>query len=234
VPLQGALVRSLTIRALRQVSVEERNVIAVWLRERIEAESEAAQVAEPATAYTNNLPPYMSLDEYFEFESKSQRRYEYVNGVIYAMTGASLAHNNIAGTLFTSFKAHLRDPCRVFITDAKLKIASATDQIIYYPDLIVACNQQEWGRDYVCNPKLVVEVLSPSTEGIDRREKAMAYRCVSSIEEYVVVEQEEPMVIVQRRAENWKHQIYAGPGAMLQLRSISLEIPLLQIYEGVL
>jgi Uma2 family endonuclease len=86
----------------------------------------------------------------------------------------------------------------------------------------------------VRNPKLVVEILSPSTKHIDRREKAMTYRRIASVEEYVLVAQDELEVIVQRRAENWRPQSCAAREAMVEFRSIGLSVPLAQIYEGTL
>lgn len=220
---------------LRRISPDERSLVAAWLRECIDGESDASRVAEPAAAYAETPPPYMTLDEYFEFEERSQLRHEYVNGVVYAMSGASLAHNEISSALLSAFRAHLRGgPCRAFINDVKLRISSASDQIIYYPDLMVACNPSEWGTHFVCNPKLIVEVLSPTTMDIDRREKGMTYRRVDSIEEYVLVEQGQHKVTVNRRAENWTPQMYAGLGAVAEFRSLSLFVPLAQIYEDTL
>jgi Uma2 family endonuclease len=180
-------------------------------------------------------PPFMTIDEYMKFEEESSFRHEYVNGVVHAMSGPSLAHARITGELFVAFKTHLRgSPCEPFATDLKLRIRSETDEIVYYPDVVVACNRDEWGTNYVCNPKLVVETLSPSTEHIDRREKAMTYRRVASIEEYVLLEQDEHKVIVHRRAENWKPHLYMDPQAVAEFRSLGISVPLAQIYEGTL
>jgi Uma2 family endonuclease len=180
-------------------------------------------------------PPFMTIEEYMEFEEHSQFRHEYVNGIVHAMSGPSLAHVRIAGELFVAFKTHLRgSSCEPFATDAKLRIRSETDEIVYYPDIVVACNRDEWGTNYLCNPRLVAEVLSPSTEHIDRREKAMTYRRVTSIAEYALLEQDEHKVIVHRRAENWRPRAYTGPQAVVEFRSIGLSVPLAQIYEGTL
>jgi Uma2 family endonuclease len=222
-------------QSLREISADERGVILEWLEERLENELPGLSVAEPASAYAHTLPPYMTVDEYFAFEEMSELRHEYVNGVVYAMSSSSVAHAMIAEELSSALKAHLRvGPCRVFTTTIALRISSATDEFVYHPDLIVACNQEGWGKNYMSNPKLVAEVLSPSTKAIDRREKAMAYRRVSSIEEYVLLEQDEHRVIVHRRDEDWKPQVLAGPQAILELRSISLAVPLAQIYAGTL
>ena len=220
--------------ALKDLSTNERDTIAKWLQDLISAPDRDYRVEEPQPAYAR-AQPFMTLDEYMKLEEESAFRHEYVNGVVHAMSGPSVAHARITVELLVAFKTHLRgSPCEPFATDAKLQIRSETDEIVYYPDVVVACNRDEWGTNYVCNPKLVIETLSPSTQHIDRREKAMTYRRVSSIEEYVLLEQDEHKVIVHRRAENWKPHIYMGPQAVAEFRAIGLSVPLAQIYEGTL
>jgi Uma2 family endonuclease len=220
--------------ALEDLSTDGRHAIAKWLEELISASDRSYRVEEPQPAYAH-AQPFMTVDEYMEFEEQSSFRHEYVNGVVYAMSGPSLAHVRMTGELWFAFKTHLRgSPCEPFATDAKLRIRLETDDIVYYPDVVVACNRDEWGTNYVCNPKLVIEILSPSTGHIDRREKAMTYRRVSSIEEYVLLEQDEPKVIVHRRTENWKPHMYIGLEAVAEFRAIGLSVPLAQIYEGTL
>ena len=221
--------------ALKHLSTDERDTIANWLQELAGTPDRGCRVEEPQPAHARAQPPFMTLDEYMEFEEQSSFRHEYVNGVVYAMSGPSLAHARITGELFVAFKTHLRgSPCEPFATDVKLRIRSETDEIVYYPDVVVACNRDEWGTNYVCNPKLVIETLSPSTGHIDRREKAMTYRRVSSIEEYVLLEQDTHKVIVHRRAENWKPHLYMGAQAVAEFRCIGLSVPLAQIYGGTL
>ena len=221
--------------ALRHLSTDEREAIANWLQKLASTPDRSYGVEEPQPAYARAQPPLMTVEEYMEFEEQSSFRHEYVNGVVHAMSGPSVAHVRITGELFVAFKSHLRgSPCEPFATDLKLRIRSETDEIFYYPDVVVACNRDEWGTNYVCNPKLVVETLSPSTEHIDRREKAMTYRRVATIEEYVLLEQDEHKVIVHRRAENWKPQTYMGPQGAAEFRCIGLSVPLAQIYRGTL
>jgi Uma2 family endonuclease len=221
--------------ALKWLRDDELNGVTDWLRERVDSETGSDAVAEPASASALRAPSYMTIDEYFELEEASQFKHEYINGVVYAMSGPTVAHARVTGELFIAFKARLRGgPCEAFATDVMLQIRSDTDEIIYRPDLVVACNREEWGKNYVCNPKLVVEVLSPSTEHIDRREKATTYRAVRSIEEYVLVEQDEYRVTAHRRADNWTPRVYSGGEAVVELPSISLAIPLKQIYAGTL
>ena len=221
--------------ALERLSIGEREVISDWLQKLTEAQLPGSTVAEPRSSYAAVQPPFMTVDEYMEFEEKSPVRHEYVNGAIYAMNGVSVAHARIARELVVAVIGHLRGgPCELFSTDLKLQIRSDTDDVIYYPDMMIACQRDDWGPNYVRNPKLVAEILSPSTQHIDRREKAMTYRRIASLEEYVLLAQDDHRVVVQRRAENWRPQVYSGPQATVDFRSIGLSVPLAQIYEGTL
>jgi Uma2 family endonuclease len=221
--------------ALKQLHTDDRHAIASWLDKLIDSRYVTFGVEEPQPAYAPLNPSYMTVEEFLEFAESSPLRYEYVNGVIHAMTAPAIAHSRIAGELFVAVKAHLRDgPCELFATAVNLYIRSAGDEIVYIPDLVVACNREEWDKNWLCNPKLVAEILSPSTRGIDLREKAMVYRRVASIEEYVLLEQSEHRITVHRRADNWKPQVYSGPEAVAEFRSISLSVPLPQIYSGTL
>ncbi len=222
-------------QALSQLSWDELAMVADWLEDFSNVPSTQYRVGEAKPAYVRTEYPYMSLEEYFEFEENSQLRHEYVNGYVYAMSGPSLAHVRITGELFFAFKTHLRGTaCEPFASDAKLRIQADSDDIVYYPDVVVACNRHEWGESFVCNPKLVIEVLSPSTKHIDRREKAMTYRRVSSIEEYALVRQDEFELTLHRRIDKWRPQVFCGPESVAQFRSIGLTVPLANLYAGTL
>ena len=222
-------------QALQRLSLAEREDIADWLQKLIDSQPPGCAVAEPRSSSEALQAPFMTVEEYLEYEEQSPLRHEYVNGAIYVMSGVSVAHARITLGLASAFRSHLRGgPCEAFSTDLKLLIRSDTDRIFYYPDVMVACQRDDWGPNFVRNPKLVAEILSPSTKHIDRREKAMTYRRIASVEEYVLVAQDELQVIVQRRAENWRPQSYSGPEATAEFRSIALSVPLSQIYEGTL
>jgi Uma2 family endonuclease len=98
----------------------------------------------------------------------------------------------------------------------------------------VSCRPEDRTEQAVRNPKLVVEILSRSTQHIDRREKAMTYQRVEAIEEYVLIAQDQPRVIVHRRLEGWRPMLSSGLNARVEFRSIGLQMPLAQIYEGTL
>jgi Uma2 family endonuclease len=228
--------------ALERLCSGEREVIATWLQELADLEHREYTVEAPRTAhaveesrpdYGASLPEYLTVDEYLKFEEKDPERHEYINGVLHAMAGASVAHNRIVEKLVLAFGNHLRGgPCDVFFVDLKLHLKIDEDEIFYYPDVVVACERAGWGPNYIHNPKLVVEVLSPSTQHIDRREKVQNYRRTVSIEEYVLVSQYEPKVTIHRRGENWRVHLFTGAEAIAEFRSIGLSLPLAQIYEG--
>jgi Uma2 family endonuclease len=219
--------------ALRQLPVEQRSTIELWLHELDDIQT-ANEVREAQPAYIDSDPFFMTLEEYFEFEEKSWIRHEFIDGVIFAMTGPSLAHNSITQNLVFAIRTHLkRGPCRVFSSDAKLVIRRAQSEISYYPDVIVDCRPDTRTTHYVQDPKLILEVLSPSTHLVDRREKLQNYRLIDSVEEYVLVGQQEQRVIVYPRAERWKPRVYGSLDAAMELRSIDLTVPLSELYADV-
>ena len=224
-------------QALRALSAAELESIADWLEWEVEeARYRTFHVREAQPEYASEEDAlFMTWEEYLAFEEQSPYRHEYVNGVVYAMSGASLAHNRIAQKLVVAFGSHLRGgPCEPFFLEAKLEIRTGRDKIMYYPDAMVSCRPEDRTDQIVRNPKLVVEILSKSTQHIDRREKAMTYQRVDAIEEYVLIAQSQPRVIVHRRAEGWQPMVYSSMDALVEFRSIGLEIPIARLYEGTL
>ena len=223
-------------RALRSLSAADLESIADWLEGQVEeSRYRTYHVREAQPEYVSEEPLFMSWDEYLAFEEQSPYRHEYVNGTVHAMSGASLAHNRIAQKLVIAFGTHLKGgPCEPFFLEAKLEIRAGRERIMYYPDLMVSCRPEDRTDQIVQNPKLVVEILSKSTQHIDRREKAMTYQRVEAIEEYALIAQHQPRVIVHRRAEGWRPMLCSGLDAQVEFRSIGLPLALAQIYEGTL
>lgn len=223
--------------ALCSLSATELESMADWLECEVEeSRYRAFHVREAKSEYVSEEEAlFMTWEEYLAFEEQSPYRHEYVNGTVYAMSGASLAHNRIAQKLVAAFGAHLEGgPCEPFFLEAKLEIRTGRDKIMYYPDVMVSCRPEDRTDQIVRNPKLVVEILSKSTQHIDRREKAMTYQRVAAIEEYVLISQNQPRVIVHRRAEDWRPMLYTETAAWVEFRSIGLSLPLEQMYQGVL
>ena len=179
----------------------------------------------------------ISEEEYLRLEAHSPVRHEYVNGEMFAMTGGTLRHNAIAGNLFVAVRTRLRDtPCRVFVNDVRVRVQKAN--AYYYPDLLVCCAREGQQVDLdavtVHDPILLIEILSQSTEGTDRREKLLAYRTLPCLLEYVLVSQDEPRVEIHRRGGDvgWEKLEYTA-GETVELRAVELKIAMQEIYEGV-
>ena len=176
---------------------------------------------------------WISPDEYLEGERSAEVRHEYVDGHVYAMAGASDDHNRIAGNIFAELRERLRGHrCEPFINDMKVKIPPAFADVYYYPDVLVACDPTDNARYFRERPTVIIEGLSPETERTDRREKAIAYRQIPTVEGYVLVEQERMAATILRRTEpGWQSHVIEGPGSILKLPGIGVEIPLERIYE---
>lgn len=183
-----------------------------------------------------NLPnpkPFLSVEDYIEGELHSEVKYEYLAGEAYAMAGASRAHNIITCNLGFALHAHVRGgPCQVFMSDMKVHLQQSGDDYFYYPDVMVACRGDDKAKYWCDQPKLIVEVLSESTERVDTREKLFAYQTIAALEEYVVVAQDRREVTVYRRSGGWGSQKLAGD-AVLELESVGLRVGLNEVYEGV-
>jgi Uma2 family endonuclease len=163
----------------------------------------------------------MSYAEYLAFEAASETKHEYVNGEVFAMAGGSLTHAALMMAVGTALSNALRDRrCRVLSSDARVR--SKATGMATYPGVTIVCDQIEADSEdphAVLNPRVIVEVLSDSTEAHDGGAKAARYRRIPSLREYVLVSQREPLVEVWRRNErgNWELfvEAHAGEGAEL-------------------
>ena len=181
------------------------------------------------------IPSGFNPQEYLALECKHPIRHEYRRGLVYAMAGGSDDHSRLAINLLTALNLHLRDSgCQFFSGDVKVNYA---DDFYYYPDAFVTCDPRDQQDKYVKRyPKLVAEVLSPSTGAFDRNEKFQDYRNLVSLEEYVLIAQGEMRVECWRKAstaEDWQMESY-GPTDSLHLKSIDLTLPTAELYRGVL
>lgn len=177
----------------------------------------------------------ISPTDYLEGEKVAKLRHEYVDGAVYAMSGSSKAHNLIAGNLVALLHGHLRGTlCRVFSSDVKVHSAWDWRERYYYPDVVVGCEAGDIDPYVVEQPKLIVEVLSASTERNDRADKFQAYRRLPNLEEYVLVAQDTMRVEVYRRETGWDLELFTVLDARFELRSVGLSLTVLDVYEGLL
>ncbi|HVS78043.1 MAG TPA: Uma2 family endonuclease, partial [Steroidobacteraceae bacterium] len=140
-------------------------------------------VAEPQTTY--RVDPYpLTFEEYLELEANSKIRHEYLAGEIFAMCGVTPRHNRIASRLHGAFRDHLKGgPCESYMSDVAVKLRMSRDDYAYYPDVMVVCGREKGEDRFFTDPKLIVEVLSPSTASVDRHEKRIAYKRIAALEE---------------------------------------------------
>ena len=138
----------------------------------------------------------VSEDEYLALERKSETKHELINGVIVAMAGASYEHNTTAANLLVALGMRLRGrPCRPLGSDQRIHIPATG--LYTYPDVSVVCGKPEFhskDRDTLLNPRVIIEVLSDSTEAYDRGAKFAHYRGIPSLAEYALAAQDEPMI----------------------------------------
>lgn len=186
--------------------------------------------SQPSHAYT--------LEEYFELELAAEEKYEFWNGEVFCMSGASLAHNQIAINIGGEARAQLRERgCRVFPSDLRVKVPAYPPY--RYPDLTALCGQPEiervGGLDVLTNPALIVEVLSSSTEAFDRGDKFTYYKSIASFSEYLLVAQHRPHVSQFVRQENgvWSFMEFNDLAESVRCASVPCVLALNEIYRDV-
>lgn len=174
----------------------------------------------------------ITVDEYIQGELASEVRHEYMGGEVYAMVGASDRHNLIAGNLFAALRPLVRGtPCQVFVSDMKVRLRVAEEDVFYYPDIVLACDPQDRATYFRSHPCLIVEVLSEGTARVDRREKLLAYSSIESLQEYLLIAQDRQEAELHRRQDGWR-AVRFTQGA-IPLKCLDTEIPLATIYEDV-
>ncbi|GAA6620904.1 Uma2 family endonuclease [Scytonema sp. NUACC26] len=177
---------------------------------------------------------YLSPEEYLEAEKSSFIKHEYIQGRIYAMSGASDAHVTITTNLIALLRNHVRGTgCRLYATDMKARIEALN--IFYYPDIMVTCDRRDLDCEYFKRyPCLIIEVLSPSTEAFDRGDKFIDYQELETLQEYVLISQTRQRVDCFRRNPEGRWVLYSYRGNQeLQLISINFSCSLADIYEDV-
>ena len=176
----------------------------------------------------------VSVADYLAAEAISDVRHEYLGGLVYAMAGETRDHNQIAQNLLFHLRQHIQGgPCKLYMSDIRVNFDLRNDEYYYYPDIVVTCDTLDNDKRFIRHPKLIIEVLSESTERVDKREKFFAYTSIASLEEYVLVAQDTKEVTVFRQANGWRAEKVSGPEAQLTFASLQIELPLAIVYEGV-
>ena len=180
---------------------------------------------------------YVTPDEYLATQRVSEDRGEYLDGVVYPMTGATVNHIRIVASLTAQLLNQLQGRnCDVLPIDIKVRMPDSRK--FFYPDLAVMCGELQYHddrRDVILNPDLIIEVLSPSTEAFDRGAKFQAYQTLESLKEYVLVAQDKPVIeqFVRRADGKWDYAVFHGLEASLSLPSIECTLNLSAVYARV-
>ena len=175
-----------------------------------------------------------SPEEYLSREELAESRSEYDDGVITAMAGSTVDHQQITQNSALSLDSKIRSSgCRVFPTEMKVRVESVNK--FYYPDITVICEQPEFyqdRRDTITNPILLIEVLSEKTEAKDRGEKFFAYQTLESIREYALISQDKYLVetFTKQSDGSWKYLATIGLESKIQLQSVGAELLMREIY----
>jgi Uma2 family endonuclease len=174
----------------------------------------------------------ISIARYLAEEERSNIRHEYVDGQVYAMTGASRRHGSIVNAMAFALTPIARQKhCQLFTSDMKVRLEIGGTTTFYYPDLLVTCDPADRETHFCLAPCLIAEVLSESTARIDRREKLLAYQTLPSLETYLLVEQTDRQVELYRRANAWR--VESVSQGELSLRCLDAALPVDAIYMDV-
>ena len=175
----------------------------------------------------------MSVEEYFHLEeTDTENRYEYIDGQVYLMAGGTFDHSMISGNIYSLLRGLLRGkPCRVYNSDIKVQISQKR---YFHPDVTVTCDPRDRGTgDLLRSPRVVFEVLSPSTELADRTWKLQNYLALPTMEEYFLVNTKSFKIEVYRKENGrWIYDIYKA-GETITLSSLSIHFPLGDAYLDV-
>jgi len=177
----------------------------------------------------------LTPEEYLRRERAAETKSEYYDGIVYALTGSSRRHNLIVTGLVGELKARLPHRCEVYPSDMRVRILKPTR--FFYPDVTVVCGEPRFAydeQDVLLNPLVIFEVLSESTTAFDRGRKFLSYQSIESLQEYVLVSQDDYLVEHYRRdTDQWVYTVERGLDAVLQLPSAECELPLREIYYRV-
>lgn len=177
--------------------------------------------------------PQITPEQYFAWEEKQPQKHELINGRAYAMSGGSKNHSLISVRLITLFANHLQDgACEVGNSDLRIKIVGADNYT--YPDISVTCDERDKSASqYITYPRLIVEVLSPSTESYDRAGKFRMYRKNPVLEDYLLVSSTSVEIDLYHKKDTGEWLIINYQiGDIVELKSINLSFPIEQIYRN--
>ncbi len=178
--------------------------------------------------------PTFSATDYLAWEAEQPERHEFLDGDVFAMAGAEDRHITVGGNLYIALRQHLSgSPCRTYMSDMRLHVADANSY--FYPDVLVSCSALDAASSMVkTEPKLIIEVLSPSTAAYDRGLKFSYYRSLPSLEEYVLIDLATRTTDSYRKGADgfWVLHPFAK-GDTVTLASVALDITPAQLFAEV-
>jgi Uma2 family endonuclease len=176
-----------------------------------------------------------TTQRYLDYDQTSDTRHEYFQGDVYDMAGASRKHSLLNTNATTLLNVQLRQrPCEVYANDMRVCV---DDTHYFYPDIVIVCGKPDIRNqqgDTLFNPTVVIEILSASTESYDRGRKFRAYRRLTSLQEYVLISQDELSIDhYVRQNDTWGFQDYTDAEAIITLNSVGCVLRVGDIYEKV-
>jgi Uma2 family endonuclease len=174
----------------------------------------------------------MTFEEYLEFEKQAETRHEFVDGFVFAMAGATDTHNHLTGSIFArAYLAALNTSCYIYKENMKLRTPDGTG---YYPDIFAVCDPNDSDSMAKSTACFIVEVLSDSTQDLERGEKWLRYQQMRELQNYILVLQQQRRLEVYTRQTDgsWRYEVLEHRG-VLELPCLNLSITLDEIYERV-
>jgi Uma2 family endonuclease len=180
------------------------------------------------------IPP-LTEEDYLRLERQALDKSEFHNGQMFAMAGGSINHSLLANSIGALLRGQVQAGCRVFNSDLRINIASS--KIYTYADCSVICGEPQFStdqQDNVLNPLLIVEVLSPSTEGYDRGKKFELYRTIETFREYLLIHQDRPHVEHYSKQDDgaWLLREYSEPSSSVTIARLGVHISLADLYAS--
>ena len=181
--------------------------------------------------------PYYTMEQYAALEDEADYKSEFIAGRIYAMSGGTPKHSAIAANIiFEVSRLFRRGPCQVFTSDLRVGIMPL--DVETYPDVTIICGEPHvnpFDKNSIINPAVIFEVLSPSTEAYDRGEKWARYRRLDSLQEYILVSQDTPLVeqYVRQSDDTWKFTFAEGTEAANVLSVLGVTLSLAEVYDKI-
>ncbi|HWM65933.1 MAG: hypothetical protein QOI59_912 [Gammaproteobacteria bacterium] len=221
-------------QAIRTLTRFQREELAEWILNSADFNDAIAERGLDWGAPSERHP--LTVEEFLAIENGGSARHEYIAGEMFEMRAPMPRHEMIVANLLGQFRAQLGgSPSTVIASNLGLRLRVEQTDLFYRPDVMVACGPfapAALDVPYVTDPCVIVEVFSPITEDIDRREKVLNYRRIATLEEYLLIAQRSPQVIVFRRSDDWNPLELTALDAVVESRSIELSVSLKEIYAG--